>query len=198
MPLHLFVHQVVFPGRQSLKRQQLWLRLLIYMYDWLLAAYVKIVGGHAFCLLGSLVPNAWQPRQEEEKRVKSYTLTFLSIDKVNALFQVHWSDSVFGPSVKAISLILSKSEGIKSSSRTFPKYIEFWSLFAECPLDSHRHLRFNCPNWSVLFAVPWLRNCHCPQSWWFILLSTSKQFPMTSVLNLLYPFFPVGNHNPLL
>lgn len=89
------------------------------MYDWLLATYAKVAGGHPFCLLGSLVLNAWQPRQAEEKKLKSYTLTFLSIDKVDASFQVHWSDSVFGPPMTAISLILGKSKGIESSSRRF-------------------------------------------------------------------------------
>lgn len=123
------------------------------MYDWLLATYAKVAGGHPFCLLGSLVLNAWQPRQAEEKRLKSYTLTFLSIDKVDASFQVHWSDSVFGPPMTAISLILGKSKGIESSSRMVPRYIELWSLFAERPLDSRRHLRVDRPNRSVLFAV---------------------------------------------
>lgn len=116
------------------------------MYDWLLATYAKVAGGHPFCLLGSLVLNAWQPRQAEEKRLKSYTLTFLSIDKVDASFQVHWSDSVFGPPMTAISLILGKSKGIESSSRMVPRYIELWSLFAERPLDSCRHLRVDRPN----------------------------------------------------
>lgn len=91
----------------------------------------------------SLVLDVRQASQHTEKRVKSWIPHFCVYCQSIALLPVHWSASVFGYSRKDIWLVLNKSYGISSGSRTLSACSELWSMFAECPPDSHVHLRFN-------------------------------------------------------